>query len=97
MKKIKWNYAIIRSIFGDYWIGKTKLKANEQNIFSNLADAINFAEQLFEDSHPEFDSNLEEGDEGYNEDLYYTFEQIREHAEDKPEIINKKLEKFITK
>ena len=93
-KKIKWNYAVVRSIFGDFWVGKTKLKANEITIFADIEDVIRQVEEQFLDEHPCFDPNLDEDDEDYDEELTYEFEEIREHAEE-PEEIKKEIEKFI--
>jgi len=96
IKKIKWNYAVVRSIFGDFWVGKTKLKANEITIFADKEDVIRLVEEQFLDEHIDFDPNLDEDDEDYDDELYYKFEDIREHAEE-PEEIKKALEKFIVK
>ena len=96
IKKIKWNYAVVRSIFGDFWVGKTKLKANEITIFADKEDVIRLIEEQFLDEHIDFDPNLDEDDEYYDDELYYEFEDIREHAEE-PEEIKKALEKFIVK
>jgi hypothetical protein len=90
-KKIKWNYAVVRSVFGDFWIGKTKLKANEITIFVDKEDVIRLVEEQFLDEHLDFDPDLDEDDE-----LNYKFEEIREHAEE-PEEIKKAVEKFIVK
>ena len=46
MGKKKWSYAILRSMFGDLWVGKTQLTPNEKSIFSNFDDAIERAKQL---------------------------------------------------
>lgn len=50
-KKTKWNYAIVRSIFGDYWIGKTKLKADKIKVFSDVEDCIRLVEEKFLREH----------------------------------------------
>lgn len=92
-KEVKFNYAIIRSVFGDYWIGKTKLKADEKSIFSKREDAVNQAQDLFWSSHPEFDCHAEEGDARYDYELYsnwsnietdsFNCEEIQKRMEDK--------------
>ena len=97
MTKVKWNYAVIKSIFGDLWVGKTKLKADEDSIFSDKEDAINLAEQLFEDNHFDFDSSLTEDDEYYDDDLFYEFEKIRQDAENNCEKISKSIENKIVR
>lgn len=40
MGEEKYNYAVVRSTFGDYWIGKTKLSEKPGSIFSSFADAL---------------------------------------------------------
>jgi hypothetical protein len=95
-KKIKWNYAVVRSIFGDFWVGKTKLKADEITIFGDKEDVIKQIEEQFLDEHIDFDPDLDEDDENYNDELFYKFEEIREHAEE-PDEITKGMEKFIVK
>lgn len=95
MKK-KWNYAVVKSIFGDCWVGKTKLKADEVRIFADIEDVIKQIEERFLLEHSHFNPDLDEDDEGYNDELNYQFSEIREHAEE-PEEIRKKLEKFIVK
>jgi hypothetical protein len=97
MAKTKWNYAVVKSVFGDLWIGKTKLKANEKFIFSNLEDASNFACQLFEDYNPDFDYSLDEEDERYDDELICQFEDLENPIEDELEEIKKGIEKFIVK
>ena len=96
MTKIKWNYAVVRSVFGDYWVGKTKLKANEITIFVDKEDVIRLVELQFLEEHPCFDPDLLEDDENYDDEMYYKFEEIRENAEELEEI-NKSIEKFIVK
>jgi hypothetical protein len=95
MAKVKWNYAVVRSVFGDLWIGKTRLEANEQYIFSNIEDASNFAVQLFEDDNPDFDASLEEDDENYDDELLCTFEDLANPIEEEIEEIC--MERFIVK
>jgi len=46
----KENFAIARSIFGEYWIGKTLLKVNGKSIFSTF-DAATEAAMEMTDSH----------------------------------------------
>lgn len=96
MTKTKWNYAVVRSIFGDYWVGKTKLKANEITIFADKEDVIRQIEEQFLDEHIDFDPDLNEDDESFDEELFYQFEEIREHAEE-PETISKEVAKAIVK
>ncbi len=45
-QKIKWSYAIMRSGFGDLWIGKTKLNPDGKSIFAGFDEAIEKAKQL---------------------------------------------------
>jgi hypothetical protein len=95
-KKVKWNYAVVRTIFGDFWVGKTKQKADEITIFADKEDVIRLLEEQFLDEHIDFDPDLDEDDENYDDELSYKFEEIREHAEE-PDEIKKGMEKFIVK
>jgi hypothetical protein len=95
-KKVKWNYAVIRSIFGNYWIGKTQLKADEIRIFSDIEDVIKQVEEQFLYENMDFDPDLCEDDENYDDEMFCQFSDIRLHAEEPEEII-KTLEKFIIK
>jgi hypothetical protein len=94
MKKIKWNYAVVRSVFGDYWVGKTKLKADEERIFVDIQVAIQRAEELFKDDHIDFDPDNENDENG---ELSCIFEDISQVTEETAEEIKKALEKFIVK
>lgn len=46
MGKEKLNYAVLRSGFGDLWVGKIALKADEKSIFANFDDAMETAKNL---------------------------------------------------
>jgi hypothetical protein len=91
MKKDKWNYAVVRSIFGDYWVGRTTLKPKKEIIFSNRQEAIEKAKYLFREDHPEFDPDLCSDDDNDMDELLCEYEQIGTGDE----IIDKGLEKFI--
>jgi hypothetical protein len=80
------NYAIVRSIFGDYWVGKTLLVADEKAIFSKVEDAVNKAQHLFCENNLNFDPNAEEGDAEYNDELYSIWDNIRFDAIESGEI-----------
>ena len=43
------NYAVLKSDFGDYWIGKTKLPVREGSIFSTFDEAQETALALCDD------------------------------------------------
>ena len=94
MKKIKkWHYAVVRSVFGDYWVGKTMLPLIKEKIFVDVEDAIQKAEELFLDSHMDFDPDLDENDENYNDSIAYEFEKLSDVTE--TEEISKEIEKYI--
>jgi len=96
MKKSKWNYAVVKSIFGDYWVGKTKLKPLKEIIFTDIKDAIEKAQELFKLHKPEFDPDLCEDEDNYDED-YRAFTEIGETTEETAEKISNGIEKFIVK
>lgn len=37
------NFAVLKSAFGDYWVGKIKLEPDNKSIFPTFAKAINRA------------------------------------------------------
>ncbi len=45
-KTKKLNYAVMRSGFGDLWIGGTYLEPNEKSIFATFDDALEKAKRL---------------------------------------------------
>lgn len=57
-------YAVMRSGFGDLWVGKVELEPNEISIFVKFDDAIEKAKQL-----NDFIENAEELDDTIEEDL----------------------------
>lgn len=93
-KKTKWNYAVMRSIFGDLWVGKTKLSVGKDRVFADVNDAIEKAKMLFEDRHPDFDVE-DEYNEDNNMDLQAQYTSIVETEENEIELIRKEMEKFI--
>lgn len=56
------NFAIMRSGFGDYWIGKTELPVKDGSIFSTLEDALDQAKSLNDsiENQDELDATTEE-------------------------------------
>jgi len=63
MKKSKWNYAIVKSIFGELWIGRTKLKADEKKVFSKLETAEEiFKRNVTGDKWEEYEFDKEDGE-----------------------------------
>ena len=94
-KKVKWNFAVVRSMFGDLWIGKTKLEPVKDKIFIELNDAIEKAKNLFMDSHMDFDPSLEEDDDGYEYELAEQYEEFDITSEETAEEIKKDIAKFI--
>lgn len=92
MSKTKWNYAVVRDIFGGLWIGKTKLVVQPNKIFANIADASNRGGILFERTQPDFD--IEEEDNNDME-LQEQYDNIIFAMKDDVEEIPKGVEKFI--
>ena len=45
-KEKKWAYAIVRSVFGNLWVGKTHLEPNDIGIFSDFEYATGKAQDL---------------------------------------------------
>ena len=42
----KYYFAIVKSVFGDYWIGKTKLEPNGTSVFPTFNEATERAIEL---------------------------------------------------
>jgi hypothetical protein len=94
-KKKSLNFAIVRSIFGDYWVGLTKLEADEKNIFSKREDAVNKAQDLYCSDHPDFDIHADTGDEQYDWDMYNFWSYIELDSFDCEEIPKKIEDKIV--
>ena len=45
-KTKKLNFAVMRSGFGDYWVGKTPIKPNGKSIFASYDEALETALSL---------------------------------------------------
>lgn len=58
----KWSYAVLRSGFGDLWVGKIKLEPDEKSVFACFSDAIERAKELNDsiDNADELDETVEE-------------------------------------
>jgi hypothetical protein len=99
MAKKVWHYVVMKSVFGDLWIGKTTLPVKNDKIFATLDEAKEKAYMLFEDRYPEFDVDLfEQGEEGNDygqEDAYRKIYKAGDDVENEIEEIPKTLEKFI--
>lgn len=91
MKK-KWNYAIVKSVFGDLWVGKTQLPADEKRVFADVSDVVDKAKELFLEQNPMFDPDNEDDEDT---DAYYSYEQLQETTEETIEEIRKEMEHFI--
>ena len=61
-KTEKFNYAVMRSGFGDYWIGGTYLKPNGNSIFTDFVEALQTAKNLNDsiENADELDATTEE-------------------------------------
>jgi len=90
MKETKWNYAVVRTIFGDYWVGKTKLKADEKKIFKNIRYAIEKAQDLFIDQ-----TGYDPEDEEADDETMMRYDEIGDVTEETTEEIKKGIVQFI--
>jgi len=63
------NYAVMRSVFGDYWVGKTKLEPNGVGVFASWDEAMDKALSLWpsEENQFELDDAVEEEAETISE------------------------------
>ena len=70
-KTKKVNYAVMRSAFGDLWIGGTYLEPNEKSIFATFDDALETAKSLNDsiENADELDATTEEGVEVFIKDM----------------------------
>jgi len=95
VKKVKWNFAVVKSIFGNLWIGKTKLAPVKDKVFTDLSEAIEKAQGLFMEDHIDFDPSLVEDDEFYDCELEVEYNELEMTTEEDAEEIKKDLERFI--
>ncbi len=97
MAKGKWNFAVVKSIFGDYWVGKTKLALESNKIFEKFQDAIDKAKDLFQGANPEFDEfNYDDTDDAlYNPELERVWNELEDAEEENTEEIMKGVENKI--
>lgn len=49
-KKNVWQYAIVRTMFGDFWVGKTKLPIDSGGIYDDVDEAVEEAKRLTEET-----------------------------------------------
>jgi len=66
------NYAVMKTVFGDYWVGKTNLEPNGVGVFASWDEAVDTALDLSsfnEDNHYEIEEALEEEAEEVRMDM----------------------------
>lgn len=70
-KEKKLNYAVMRSGFGDLWIGGTHLEPNEKSIFAVFEDALEKAKSLNDsiENADELDDTTEEDIELFGDNM----------------------------
>lgn len=68
---VKENYAILRSMFGDYWVGKISLETNGKSIFPTFDEAIEEAIEITDsvENTDELQGCLEEECETVREEM----------------------------
>lgn len=94
--KNKWSYAVVQSIFGNLWVGKSKRKADNKKYFSEHKDAVAIAMQDYEANWGVFDINdIEDYIEEPDDVMQATEEYEAINNEDDVEIIRKPMEKFV--
>ena len=87
---MKYSYAIIQSIYGNLWVGKSKRKADEEHYFSTHQKAVDRAMLKFEDKHGLYDFDEDNCDDC---ELLEEYDAIQGTSE--IEVITKGLEKFV--
>ena len=90
--RVKWNYAVMSSVFGNLWVGKTKLSPKKERVFKDIEEAKEKARMLFQDYHPDFDS---EDEDNNDMEVQSEYDNIDTMTEDTAEEIRKGMEKFI--
>ena len=63
MRTKKFNFAVLRSAFGDYWVGKIKQKPDKKSIFSTFDEATNRVLDLTDSILNQDDLEMVEEDE----------------------------------
>lgn len=74
--KSKWHYAVVKSMFGDLWVGKTKKPLKKEIIFATIEEAVDKAQNLFMQYHPDFFPSDEADTEAQ-----YEFDHLAETTE----------------
>lgn len=94
--KEKWSYAVVQSIFGSLWVGKSKNKPDEKHYFSKHEDAVAIAMQEYEENWGVFDiDDIEDYIEDTDEVMQATEEYEAINNTDNIEEIQKSMEKFV--
>lgn len=86
VKKVKLSFRIMTSLFGDIWIAKTKLKADESTIFSKFENAQEEALSIYEAQHPNWDSD---------DELIVAHGRLEDLTEKEVELLSPKMEKKV--
>lgn len=70
-KEEKLNYAVLRSGFGDLWVGKIALPADEKTIFTDFDNALKTAKGLNDsiENTEELEDTVEEELEPLNKNM----------------------------
>ena len=75
------NYAIGKSVFGNIWVGETKLKPDgKRHIYKDKDEAIKKAQEIFCNMHEDFDpsANDDDEDDDYSMELMDEYNSLNE-------------------
>lgn len=89
---MKYSYAVVQSMFGNLWVGKSKKKADGKHYFKTHEQAVSLAIIRFEEKHELYDFDPDDEDVDY--EILEEYEAIQGEDGDIEEI-DKKLEKFV--
>lgn len=94
MKKVVYSYVVMRSMFGDIWIGKSIRKADEKKFFSEFSAAFKRADKIFSAMHEDFQEEPIDG-EDFDDELASQYEQLKSTTPETAELVRPEMEKYI--
>ena len=83
------SYCVVKSVFGDIWIGKSKKETDDIKFFATFDEASDRAKGKFLEFNLDFDENLDSNDE----ELQEAYDGLDD--ESNIEEVEEDMEKFI--
>lgn len=81
------NYAIVKTVFGDFWLGKTRLKPdNKRHIYNDKDEATKVIQDMYLEEFPDFEPGLDFDDENYDDERQCQYDELVSDEEIRPEM-----------